>query len=293
MIPDPAAGRLLRAYTIAVYTACALFSCDARSEAPGERASSRIVSVGGAITETVYALGAGERVVGVDTSSVYPAAVTALPKVGYQRTLSAEGILALSPDLVLLSDEAGPPAAIEQLRGAGVRVERMPATKTIDATVARITAIGAAIGRPAEQLATAVRRDAEAARARVAGRPNASSFVLLYARGAGTLMVAGSDAPGVATVELAGGRNAVAGFTGYKPLSAEVLIAAAPDVIVVPSRGLATLGGEAGILALPGVAETPAGRARRIVALDDLLLLGFGPRLGAAIDELAGRLRAP
>jgi len=94
-------------------------------------------------------------------------------------------------------------------------------------------------------------------------------------------------------VELAGGRNAVPGFAGYKPLSAEVLIAAAPEVIVVPARGLATLGGEAGLLALPGVADTPAGRARRIVAFDDLLLLGFGPRLGPAIDELARRLRTP
>lgn len=291
MIPGAVAGRWLRAYTLAVYTACALFSCD-RGAAPAT-AGERIVSVGGAITETVFALGASDRVVGVDTSSVYPPAVEGLPRVGYQRLLSAEGILALSPDLVLISEEAGPPAVLEQLRGAGVRVERMPGAKTIDDAAARITAVGAAIGRPAAELANTVRGAAGAARDR-AGRGNARpSFVLLYARGAGTLMVSGTDGPGVATIELAGGRNAVAGFTGYKPLSAEVLIAAAPDVIVVPSRGLATLGGEAGILALPGVAATPAGRARRIVTLDDLLLLGFGPRLGAAIDELAGRLRTP
>jgi iron complex transport system substrate-binding protein len=289
VIPDPAAGRLLRAYAVVAWTACAVVSCE-RGAAPAAAAGPRIVTAGGAITETVFALGAGARVVGVDTSSLYPPEVSKLPRVGYQRTLSAEGILALAPDLVVLSDEAGPPAVIEQLRRTGVRVMQTSGAKTIEEAAARITAIGAALDLPAAALATQVRREAHAARARVPdGGP---SFVLVYARGAGTLMVAGEGAQGVAMVELAGGRNAVTGFSGFKPLSAEVLIAAAPEVIVVPSRGLATLGGEAGLLALPGVADTPAGRARRIVAFDDLLLLGFGPRLGPAIDELSSRLRA-
>lgn len=293
MIPDPASGRVLRGVAFFFFALCGagaivdLGGCDGSKQTPtGKR---RIVSVGGAVTETVFALGAGDEVVAVDTSSLYPDGTNRLPKVGYQRTLSAEGILALSPDLVIVSDEAGPPATIEQLRNAGVRVERMPPAKTLDEAVARITAVGTALDRPAASLAVRVRRDGTAAMARVPR--NGPRFVLVYARGAGTLMVAGGDTGGGAMVELAGGRNAVAAISGFKPLSAEVLIEAAPEVIVVPARGLATIAGETGLLALPGVADTPAGRNRRIVAFDDLLLLGFGPRLPGAIDELARLLR--
>ena len=293
MIPDPGTGRVLRAFAIATCAACAVLGvvdlggcADARPSVAGKR---RIVSIGGPVTETVFALGAGADVVAVDTSSVYPAAAAGLPKVGYQRTLSAEGILALLPDLVIVSDEAGPPATLAQLRGAGVRVEQMPGAKTPEAAIARVVAVGKAIGRPTAEHVARMTRDVAAARARVSVA--GPRFVLVYARGAGTLMVAGADTAGAAMVALAGGRNAVAGITGFKPLSPEILIEAAPDVIVVPARGLATLGGEDGLLAVPGVADTPAGRQRRIVAFDDLLLLGFGPRLAEAIDGLSRALR--
>ena len=274
---------MTRAIAIALVVA---FGCGkAEGPAPGKR---RIVSIGGAVTETVFALGAGDEVVAVDTSSVYPDGTNRLPKVGYQRTLAAEGILALSPDLVIISDEAGPPATIEQLRSAGVRIERMPGAKTADEAIARVTAVGKAIDRPTASVVAQMQTDVAAAIARVPA--NGPRFVLVYARGTGTLMIAGGDTGGSAMVTLAGGHNAVAGVSGFKPLSAEVLIEAAPDVLVVPARGLKTIGGEAGLLAAPGVADTPAGKQRRIVAFDDLLLLGFGPRLAPAIDELAGLL---
>jgi iron complex transport system substrate-binding protein len=289
MIPDPATSRLVRYVALLAFLSCVLVdlsACDSPQSAPtGKR---RIVTVGGAITETVFALGAGDEVVAVDTSSLYPDAAARVPKVGYQRTLSAEGILGLSPDLVIVSDEAGPPAALEQLRNAGVRVERMPAAKTVEEAAARIAAIGTALGRSAEALADRVRRESASAIARASRE--GPRFLLIYARGAGTVMVGGGDTGGSAMVELAGGRNAVGTISGFKPLSPEILIAAAPEVIVIPSRGLATVGGEAGLLAIPGVADTPAGKQRRIVALDDLLLLGFGPRLPRAIDELASAL---
>jgi iron complex transport system substrate-binding protein len=290
MIPDRETGRLLRALALLAFMLCVvvdLGGCDgSRQTASGKR---RIITVGGAVTETVFALGAGDEVVAVDTSSVYPDGALRLPQVGYQRLLSAEGILALSPDLVIASEEAGPPATIEQLRSANVRVERMPNAKTPEEAAVRITAVGAALGRPASALADRVRRDSAAATARIPR--DGPRFVFVYARGAGILMVGGGDTGGSAMVELAGGRNAAGEIRGYKPLSAEVLIDAAPDVIVIPARGLESLGGTAGMLALPGVAATPAGRNGRIVAVDDLLLLGFGPRLPEAIDELARKLR--
>ena len=288
MIPDPGTGRWWRALAITAYVAAALVNC---TRANGDAHGDRIVTIGGPVTEIVFALGAGPRVVAVDTSSVYPDAAMRLPQVGYQRTLAAEGILAQRPALVIAGADAGPPAVLEQLRAAGVRVELVANAQAPETAAARIEAVGRLIGAEprAHALAAQVLAETRAARASLpAGSPRA---IAIYARGAGTLLVAGGDTTAGAMLGLAGATNAATGFTGYKPLSAEALIAAAPDVIVVPARGLATIGGEAGLLALPGVAQTPAGRARKIVALDDLELLGFGPRLGHSIAELARRMR--
>ena len=265
------------------------------------RQPQRVISVGGAVTEIVVALGAGEQLVAVDSSSGYPPAiVAALPKIGYQRSLTAEGILALTPDLVVVSDEAGPPTTLVQLRKAGVRVVVVGGAITPAQTLARIHMIGKALVRPSDALVSRVDAEIVAAQTTIAaarnnavpavGASQGPSFVLIYARGAGTLMVSGTGTSGAAMLELAGGRNAITDFTGFKTLSAEALIAAAPDVIVVPSRGLASVGGNAGILAIPGVQQTPAGQHQRIIAFDDLLLLGFGPRLGPAMQALSSLL---
>jgi iron complex transport system substrate-binding protein len=288
---DPAGGRWLRVLAIGLVVACGAVTC-ARSEATRAPGGQRIVTVGGAVTEIAFALGKGDQIVAVDTSSVFPPEATRLPQVGYQRSLSAESVLAHSPDIVIASAEAGPPAALEQLRTAGVTVALVPVASTIDEAARRIEAVGAALrASAAAALAARVRRDATQARELCcAAAARAPRAIVVYARGGGTVMVAGSDTPGAAMLELAGARNAATGFTGYKALSPEVLVAAAPEVIVLPSRGLTSLGGEAGLLALPGVGDTPAGRDRRIVALDDLLLLGFGPRLPSAIAELSQRL---
>ena len=103
-----------------------LFSTAAFADTP-----KRVVSVGGALTETVYALGAGELLVGSDTTSYYPEAAANSPKVGYQRALSAEGILSLSPDLVIMTDEAGPPPVLAQLNSAGVNMLTLNAGRSL------------------------------------------------------------------------------------------------------------------------------------------------------------------
>lgn len=285
MIPDPRSGRWLRAGALLAFLAAVILACaDKRAGSPA--GTRRIVAIGGPITETVYALGGGAEVVATDTSSVYPAETATLPKVGYQRLLNAEGVLAQRPDLVIASDDAGPPAALQQIRAAGVAVEIMPAARTIDEAAARVLAVGKAIDRPAQPLAARVQASARAVRPSTKG----TKFMLVYARGGGTMMVSGTNTPAAAMVELAGGVNAFTEFDGFKALSPEAMIAAAPEVIVIPTRGLESIGGAAGLLAAPGVAETPAGKARRIVAIDDLLLLGFGPRLALGIEELATRL---
>lgn len=286
-------GRLSKGGLLAL--AALLSSCDRTSSKVSSRedaqAKDRIVSVGSAVTETLFALGAGEDVVGVDTSSLFPAEATKLPQVGYQRTLAAEGILALRPTVVLASAEAGPPAVLEQLRSAGVRLEVIGAEPTDVGVNVRVRRIAEIVGRDPSKVIAEL--DADLTRAKVE-REKATTHpkaLVLYARGGSTLHVFGKNTTAETMVRLAGGENAVTTFDGTKPLTPEALAAAAPDVIVIPSRGLDSVGGVDALLKVPGVATTPAGKTKRIVPIDDLLLLGFGPRTGKAALELGAKLR--
>jgi iron complex transport system substrate-binding protein len=255
----------------------------------------RIVCVGGALTETVFALGAERELVGVDTTSLYPAAARALPSVGYARQLSAEGLLSLAPTLILASDEAGPATVLRQLEGAGVLLHRLPSDHQADGVAERTRRLGGLIGRPeaGQTLADSLRLEARAARqqatALLAGRtPPRVLFVLAHSMS--QLRIAGADTAADAMIHLAAGRNALEGVSGYKPLSPEAAIAAAPDWILCTDQGLAAAGGVDGLLRTPGLEATPAGRARRVASFDALWLLGFGPRLPGAIRALAQAL---
>lgn len=261
----------------------------AASAAAGLPDGTRIVSVGGTVTEIVFALGSGSMVVATDTSSIHPPEAQRLPQIGYQRTLAPEGIAAQQPTLLLLSAEAGPPAAVEQLRGLGVPLDMAPPGTTVEAAKERIRHIARVLGKPAkgDEVVSALDRELADADALVRRATTKPRVLFVYARGAGTMMVGGEGTPADAMIRLAAGENAVTAFPGFKPLTAEAVTAAAPDVILVPERGLAGAGGADGLLGQPGMALTPAGKARRVVAMDDQLLLGFGPRLGRAVRELA------
>ncbi len=256
-------------------------------------APARIVVAGGPLTEVVYALGAGGAVVGVDTSSSYPPEVTLLPKVGYQRTLSAEGILSLRPDALLASDEAGPPAVLEQLRRAGVRVEILATARSVEQTEALIRRTADVLDREAAADSVVARlREELGTRTIGVDAAAAPRLLFVYARGGGTLLVAGTDTPPAALIELAGGVNAVREFAGYRPLSAEAVVVADPEMILVSKDGLASLGGIDGLLGLPGLDRTRAAAKRRVAIVDDAYLLGFGPRLGAAVRGLREQIRS-
>lgn len=255
----------------------------------GRSTASRVVSVGGSLTEIVYALGATDALVGTDTSSGYPEAATRLPQVGYQRRLSAEGVLSLNPTLVLATADAGPPAAMEQIRSAGVPVMTVPSARTPDGIKQKIRTVARALGREekGEELARILDADLLLAKAYLAGANMKPRVLFIYARGQGTMMVSGSGTSAHTMIQLSGAENAVSGYDNYKPLTAEAVVAAEPDVILMLSSGLESLGGVDGLLKAPGVALTPAGKNRRIVAMDGLYLLGFGPRTGKAVLELA------
>lgn len=254
----------------------------------GHAAAPRIVSVGGALTEIVYRLGAQGALVATDTTSLWPDAARALPKVGYMRTLSAEGVMSVQPTLLLAPAEAGPMTVMNQLQAAGVRIVRASNEHTFDALLANVALVADAIGRRAEgeALATELKRDWSATRAQLAGGA-APKVLFILSHAANNVQVAGGGTAADAMIRLARGTNAMTGFNGYKPLSAEAAIGAAPDVILVTREGLEAVGGVDALLARPGLALTPAGKRKRVVALDALFLLGFGPRLPQAVAELA------
>lgn len=265
--------------------------CAMQTATKNEAQTERVISVGGAITETIYALGAGEKLVGTDTSSIYPEAATKLPQVGYQRTLSAEGVLSLKPSLVMILPEAGPPAAIQQIENAGIKILRVGNESTVEGTKTKIRQIAEALNRKekGEEIIKQMENDLAEAEKMVAATQTKPKVVFIYSRG-GTAQVGGRGTPAEAVIKMAGGENIVTGFADYKPLTAEALVAAEPDVILLPTRGLASLGGVEAVLSLPGVRETPAGKNQKIVTLDDMLLLGFTPRLGQGVKELCAKI---
>jgi iron complex transport system substrate-binding protein len=270
----------------------ALLACALAATPAAAQDGPRLVAVGGMVTEVVYALGAEKHLVATDTTSLYPPQALRLPKVGYMRSLSAEGVMALKPRLLIATGDAGPQAAIEQLRAARVGVHILPNEPSVEAARSRIRAIADLLGVPGagRELEARFLADWERTRAELQRHSRVPRVVFILAHTPANTMVSGEDTAAAAMIRLAGGVNALSGFKGYKPLTAEAVIAAAPEVVLITTEGLHAAGGAAAIWAKPGLALTPAGRTRHLVHLDALYLLGFGPRLPAAVRELAAEL---
>ena len=253
----------------------------------------RIVSIGGALTEIIYALGASQELAGVDTTSLYPEAATKLPSVGYARTLSSEGILALAPNHVIATEDAGPPAVLRQISAAGVPVTILAANDKFEGVLDRVTRLGALIDRPtqATQLVERMKADWQRAREPILARKSPAPRVLfILSHSPGQVMVGGKGSSAEAMLHYVGAQNAVQGFDGFKPLTPEAVIAAQPDVVLFTDQGLSIVGGVDGVLKLPGVAQTPAGQKRRVASLEAMFMLGFGPRMPQALTALDNAL---
>ena len=252
---------------------------------------SRIVVMNGDFTEVVFALGLGENVVAVDTSATYPTEVTNLPQVGYQRRLSAEGVLSMDPTVVIGNTNAGPPEVLEQIRATGVPVVVLESVTTVDGGPRKIRGIAQALGVPArgEALAAELEAQISEVRALSAQAQERPTAVFLYMRGLDTLFLGGE---GHLSHELFEASGAVSGGAALGvtaeviPLTAESLAAADPDCIVVLTRGLESVGGLEGIVAIPGVGETTAAQEGCILDFDDQYFGGGGPRMGQLLMEL-------
>ncbi len=275
------------------FAACALSAPAAWSQTPAMPRLPRIISVNGAMTEIAYALGAGPQLAATDTTSLFPPAARLTPKVGYMRQLSAEGLLSLKPDTVMGTTEAGPGVVMDQLRSAGVKVELVEADHTWSEVRRKVAAVGRTTSRTVQANALQARLDAEwagvqAMVARHTGRRPRAIFILAHTA---SPQVAGLGTAGHAMLEYAGFINAFTDgqprpFSGYRPMTAEALASAAPEVVVTTAQGIESGGGLDKFWSRPGLALTPAYQRRALVALDALYLIGFGPRLPQAVAEL-------
>lgn len=252
----------------------------------------RILSLGGSVTEIVAALGAADRLVGRDSTSTYPAHVMDLPDVGYFRALSPEGVLSLAPDLILTEAGAGPEETLDVLQAAGVPVISAPDDTTPEGLLAKIGTVAAALDLKAEgaALAEEVSRGLEEAARNAHAVTDRKRVLFLLSLQGGRVMAGGAGSTADSMIRLAGGSNAASGFDGYKQMTDEAVVAAAPDIILLMEAEGDRALTDADILSHPALAHTPAARTGAILRMDGLLLLGFGPRTPQAAATLHGLL---
>ncbi|WP_343315930.1 ABC transporter substrate-binding protein [Brucella sp. BE17] len=253
--------------------------------------TSRVVSVGGAVTEIVYALGAEKMLVARDQTSLYPKEVQALPDVGYMRRLAPEGVLSVNPSGILLVEGSGPPDTLEVLKKATVPMVIIPEKFDRNGVIAKIDAVGKALGLEdrAKALASDVARDLDEAEKLAAGRKHRKRVLFVLSVTGGRLTASGTGTAADGAIRLAGAENVITEYAGYKQLTDEAIEKAAPDVILMMQGG-GDHSANDDILNNPMIAATPAGRERNLVRMDALYLLGFGPRTGAAVRELAEKI---
>lgn len=261
-------------------------------QAKAQSTPSRIVAVGGSVTEIVFALGQQDRLVARDTTSNHPKAALDLPDVGYIRRLSPEGVLSVDPDLIIAEDGAGPPEALELLEESLVPVVTIPMGYDRDAVIAKIRAVADALdvseqgAALAQQVATAI----DTATAEQSGLKDKRVMFILSDQG-GRIMAAGHDTAAQGIIQMAGAQNALTGFDGYKIVTDEAIIQSQADVILLMAeRGRMAVDDET-LLAYPAFQTTPAAKTGAVVRMDGMLMLGFSVRTGQAVADLTAALQ--
>lgn len=253
----------------------------------------RIVAAGGVVTEVLYALGQQDKIVGVDTTSQWPPeALKDKKSVGYVRALSAEGVLSLKPSQVIAVEGAGPPDALALLKESGTPITMIPEALSPEAVVGKIAAIGKAAGvaEPAQLLAASVKTRFDELDKLRAGLPQRKRVLFVLSLQNGRTMVGGRNTTADAIIALAGGLNAASAVEGFKPMTDEAIITAAPDVVLMMRHSSAHNAGPDELFAMPAFSETPAAKQKALIRMDGLYLLGFGPRTPNAARDLMAEL---
>lgn len=249
-----------------------------------------IVSIGGSVTEIVYALGQEGRLVARDTTSSFPAAAQELPDVGYMRALSPEGVLSVSPELIIAEDGSGPPETIAVLEQASIPFVTIPDSFSREGVVEKIKAVGIALNveEAGNALAAEINAQLLAAEESAQAIPmedRAKVLFVLSTRG-GRINASGTNTAANGIIEMAGGINVISDFEGYKQLSDEAVSALAPDVILMMDRGGDHSAANEELFGMPALQGTPAAMNQNVVRMNGLYLLGFGPRTANAVTDL-------
>lgn len=268
-----------------LFATIGLWSCAPKSKVD-EAHKKRIVSLNGAITETIYALNQGDYLVGVDVTSTYPAEVDQIEKLGYVRSVNLEKIISLEPDFVLANDGEISQEQIQALQSAGILVDVIQRKYSVEGTIEMISNIGELFDEKdkAAALINEIKLDS------LITPEQPKSVLFIYSRGPGNLLVAGTNTPASAIIELALGKNAITEVEGYVPLNAEYLIQTNPDYILMFDSGLASLGGKEGLSIIEGISQTNAWKNDNIISMEGHLLAGFGPRVHLAATQLNRQL---
>ncbi len=287
------AGLSVCLYTVpATVPICGLIAAAQAAEVEKFADTSRLVSIGGALTEIIYALGEDGKLIARDRTSTYPQAVQKLPDIGYMRQLSPEGVLSVMPTAVLLVEGSGPAETLDVLKRASVPILIVPEEFSADGIANKINIIGEALGvkDKAAALAAKVSADLKAIEQKTASIKQKKRVLFILSRQGGRIMASGQGTAADMMIRLAGGVNAVTEYKGYKQLTDEALDKAAPDLILLMKTDAHD--GHADLLDNPALAATPAGRNKAIIAMDGLYLLGFGPRTAQAAQQLSEALYA-
>lgn len=253
---------------------------------------SRLVSIGGSLTEIIYALGEEGKLIARDSTATYPEAALALPDVGYMRQLAPEGVLSVSPSALLVIEGSGPPEALDVLSHAGVDYQTVPEGFSHEGILTKVRAVGQALGVPdkAEALAGEIDTALKAVEERTANITERKRVLFILSAQGGKIQASGTDTAADGIIALAGAVNAIDDYSGYKALTEEAIIEAAPDVILMMDRGGDHSASDADLIANPAIALTEAGRNHAIIRLDGAYLLGFGPRTAEAVSDLVDAL---
>ncbi|MEC7366504.1 MAG: ABC transporter substrate-binding protein, partial [Actinomycetota bacterium] len=254
----------------------------------------RIIPLDGSVAEVVFALNLGANVVATDRSATWPPEASELPQIGYQRSLLAEPIAGFTPTVLIGTEIAGPEKTLDDLRRLGYPVVIVPSEATMQGPAEKIRAVAEALGVPnrGEELATQMEKTI-VSNTQVFEEDMRPVVAALYIRGTGTQLVLGRNSATHWLINAAGGKNVadILDIDQYKTITAESLLRAEPDILLVPSAGLESVGGVDGLLEVGGISQTPAGINRAVLAYDDQLLLGNGPRTGDLLKQLAADFR--
>lgn len=288
-------------FILILFLSLSAISCRQETSNPNTQNESktkdlRIVSLSGFLTETLSVLGHGDKIVGRDVTSTYPKAINELPSLGHVTSLNPEALLGIKPDLIFVEEKDAKRAEVlGQLENSGIKIVKIATSHHLGN--AENAARQIAEHLPTEKqkinaLFQKTKADSIALATLLAETNTDEKVLFIYARGAGTLLVAGNNTAAADVIHMAGAKNAMTTFNDFKPLTPEALLESQPDVILMFDSGLASLAGKEGLAKVPGMAKTPAFINNRVITMDGHYLTAFGPRAGEAVLELSEKIKA-